>query len=122
MKEMIYTGVRQSEVLEKGNYKGYDYYVISIGTHPCCYVDIKDTYVDNDGLDVHGGVTYEEDHLWDGDKNIEGTFIGWDYAHAGDLTVFSGFPLTMGGRAYTTEELIKDCKDAIDQIVEGEGK
>lgn len=122
MKEMVYTGVRKSTLLEKDNYKGYDFYVLSLGSHPCCYIDIKDSLVNTDELDVHGGVTYEEDHLWDGEKHIEGNFVGWDYAHSGDKTYFGLFTPYCPGREYTTQELIHDCKDAIDQIVEGENE
>ena len=61
------------------------------------------------------------------DKNtkLEGWFIGWDYAHCGD---YCGYEETMPesirtyGKKWTTEEIIKECENAIEQIIEFENK
>ena len=51
MKQMIYSSVRtQPEQLAVGEYKGFDYYVLSMGTHPCAYIDVTDT--DLNGKDL----------------------------------------------------------------------
>ena len=43
MKEMVY-GPRKIEVLHKETYLGFDFYVVSLGTHPCIYVAIPEGY------------------------------------------------------------------------------
>lgn len=45
MKEMVYSAKRLNppEQIATGNYKGFDYYVLNLGTHPCAYVDVTDT-------------------------------------------------------------------------------
>ena len=70
MKEMIYTNHRQeAEQLAAGTFLGYNYYVLSFGTHPCAYVEIprNNKYFGKDYDDIpvypHGGLTYSSDHL-----------------------------------------------------------
>ena len=69
-------------------------------------------------IECHGGLTYASEHLRTVDK--EGWFIGWDYAHAGDFTGYDikypsiGYP----GRMWTTQEIVDECKEVIDQLVE----
>ena len=64
MKQMIYSAVRtQPEQLAVGDYKGFDYYVLSMGTHPCAYIDVTDTDLNGKDLCVidlecHGEITY----------------------------------------------------------------
>lgn len=42
MIEMEYTNIRIKPIrLATGTYKGFWYYVISMGTHPCAYVDVS---------------------------------------------------------------------------------
>lgn len=42
---MIYSATRidQPEMLADGEYKGFHFYVLNLGTHPCAYVDVTDT-------------------------------------------------------------------------------
>lgn len=125
MKEMIYqaTRLKPPQQIAKGNYKGFDYYVLSLGTHPCAYVDVTDTklehihYSDID-IECHGGLTYSREYLDTVDK--KGWFIGWDYAHYCD---FAGYELTMptslstGGKRWSTQEIVNECEGVIDQFV-----
>ena len=88
MKPMIYKDHKEVEILHSGTYKGYNFHIISYGTHPCAYVEVptvKSKSEMDDYIDCHGGVTYT------GDlsrvlvpKNPNHWFVGWDYAHAGD--------------------------------------
>ena len=86
--EMKYLPTREHSILAMGNYRGCSYYVLSMGTHPCAYIDYKDillTTKEIDNIDCHGGVTYTDNVLAlpiIGD--IKGNFIGWDYGHYGD--------------------------------------
>ena len=145
MKDMIY-GIDGGKIvlLDYGTYEGYDYAILNIrGTHPCCYVKLPfdhrladDALEDYNSLDIrcHGGITYSEKYLRiggyiSGNKWVEevkdesGVWIGWDYAHSGDYiyTPLEQYCYSFGEeRKYTTEELLKDVKNVIDQIVEGD--
>ena len=130
MKEMIYqqTRLKEPEILASGEYKGYNYYVLSQGTHPCGYVEIpknsKYFNVDYDNIPVecHGGLTYGRGFLV-GEATIDDNryFIGWDYAHYGD---YAGYwigsieeSLHVFDAKYTTEDIIRECKDVIEQLI-----
>ena len=124
MKEMIYsdTRINPPERLADGEYKGFHFYVLTLGTHPCAYVDVTDsdlngTHYTDINIECHCGLTYSRDYLHTVDK--KGWFIGWDYAHYGD---FAGYELEMpidirtNGKKWTTYEIINECKQVIDQI------
>lgn len=125
MKEMVYSEhQKQHERIASGNYNGFDYYVLSLGTHPCAYIDVSDTSLNgvdflDIGIDCHGGMSYSRNYLATVDK--KGWFIGWDYAHADD---FSGdYALTLGylfshTKRWTTEEIVSECRYVIDQLVD----
>ena len=124
MKEMIYSATRINppEMLADGEYKGFHFYVLNLGTHPCAYLDVTGSdlngihYTDIN-IECHCGLTYSGDYLLTVDK--KGWFIGWDYAHCCD---FSGYELEMpiyirtNGKKWTTYEIINECKQVIDQI------
>lgn len=123
-KEMVYSPDRiQPERIADGEYKGFKYYVLSLGTHPCAYVDVTETklngcHYDNIEIDCHGGLTYSNSGLATVEK--EGWFIGWDYAHYADYAGYEAkFPyeLRSNGKKWTTEEMVNECKVVIDQIL-----
>ena len=124
MKEMIYSATRINppERLADGEYKGFHFYVLNLGTHPCAYVDVtgsdlNGTHYTDINIECHCGLTYSREYLHTVDK--KGWFIGWDYAHYCD---FSGYELEMpiyirtNGKKWTTYEIINECKQVIDQI------
>ena len=121
---MVYSATRQHpEQIAAGTYKGLDYYVLSFGTHPCGYVNVAGTklyckdYYDID-IECHGGLTYANKNLRT--TNIVGWFIGWDYAHYGDYMGGDSlylFDLTSCGKRWTTEEIVEECKNVIEQII-----
>lgn len=124
MRDMIYQSSRLNppEQIANGEYKGFNYYVLNLGIHPCAYVDVTETKLKNveyDRIDIecHGGLTYSDHKLLTVDK--EGWFIGWDYAHAGDYAGYDiNFPfITSPGRKWTTQEIVDECKEVIDQLV-----
>ena len=134
IKEMKYGKERRTELLCKGKYKNYNYYVLNLGTHPTAYIEIPkenklyrksydEIYKIGCDIDVHGGLTYSNNELM-GVKS-ENWFIGWDYAHCGD---YCGYEECMPesirtyGKKWTTEEIIEECKNAIDQIIDFESK
>ena len=121
MKEMVYKSERCApERLAYGNYRGLDYYVLNLGTHPCAYVDISE--YEGEPLNVEkivclGGITYLEQYLASVDRN--GAFIGWDYSHCWDYNgACRDFPYTKELKRWTTAEMVDECKHVIDQICE----
>lgn len=127
MKEMQYQADRNIELLDSGTYKNYNYYILSLGTHPTAYIEIpkdnkiyKKDYSEID-LYVHGGLTYSRNFLWiSEEKKLEGWFIGWDYAHYGDYVGYElMFPENLRikeEKKWTTEEILEEVKDAISQL------
>jgi hypothetical protein len=114
MKPMIYKNILEKtddELLDKGIYRGYEYEILSYGTHPCAYVTLPAEHpcVDKDYDDiyvhVHGGLTYKHGHV-----------VGWDYAHAGDK--YGEDMFGCDGHAWTTEEILEDVHTCIDQLIE----
>ena len=119
IKEMEYYSVRSVKRIADGSYKGLDFYVLSLGTHPCAYIDVSDTPLAgkdyNDiWIDCHGGLTYSANRLVTVDK--KGWFIGWDYGHYGDY--IGGDFFAMDDKRWTTEEIVEECKSVIEQINE----
>lgn len=123
MKQMVYQSERKIEVLDTGYCYGYLYYILNLGTHPTAYIKIPKEHTANKyesytslPLDVHGGLTFMSDHLIVGrtDKDvIEGKFIGWDYAHAGDYTGHYGeYSLWENEKKWTTQEIFEEVKEA----------
>ena len=128
-KEMIYQKDRKIELLFRNIYKGYNFYIFNLGTHPTAYIEIpkdnklygkryNEIYDMGYDIDVHGGLTYSDNELI-GIKSND-WFIGWDYAHCDD---YAGYYMDMpiefqiGGKKWTTVEIIKECESAINQII-----
>lgn len=131
-KQMVYGPKRKLEILFEGTYKGYQFYILNLGTHPTAYIEIprksklfRKTYLEiydmEIDIDVHGGLTYSNDHLQNIKENT--WFIGWDYAHCND---YAGYEEEMptyirtGGKKWTTEEMFEDVVNAIEQIIKVE--
>lgn len=133
-KNMVYINEFKRELLFNDIYKNFHFYIISMGTHPCAYVEIPDKYLKefekkdltlSEELLVHGGISYKENYLHlSGGTTMRGNlFIGWDYAHAGDYMALPScirdrFDDSIFGntKIWTTEEIIEHCKDVIDQL------
>lgn len=134
IKEMEYGKERRTELLCKDKYKNYNYYVLNLGTHPTAYIEIPkenklyrksydEIYKIGCDIDVNGGLTYSDNELM-GVKS-ENWFIGWDYAHYGDYCGYEEYmpeSVRTYGKKWTTEEIIEECKNAIDQIIDFESK
>jgi len=125
--EMVYKTEGEIKILNNNEYRGIKYWVVSYGTHPCCYIEIpkssilyyeiKELNSDEININCHGGVTYLKDKLFNID--VKGVIIGWDYAHVGD---FIGYDLNLpdylkrNDKIWSTDELIEECKQVIDSI------
>lgn len=118
MKEMVYRKPSSTEILDQGEHKGFKYAILSLGTHPCAYVEnklhVQDCYDEClSGIKVHGGFTYVGMRLSRyGDYT---DYLGWDYGHYSDY-----FYNTLGiyGKMWTTEEIQKEVFNVIDQLFE----
>ena len=131
MKEMIYQSTPKRELLYSGEYMGYKFYIMNLGTHPTAYIKIPaghklfDEHYSQIDIDVHGGLTYAADHLSISDKEeLKGWFIGWDYAHSYD---YAGYyeeyydteelkRYAKDCKKWTTKEIVEECKSAIEKI------
>lgn len=83
IKPMVYKEKREVEVLVHDTYKGYEFAIINLGTHPCAYVGIpaghrlykKDQDKINE-IDCHGGLTFTQMGVLN--LMLDKWVIGWD--------------------------------------------
>lgn len=135
MREMVYQATNKQEVLYSGEYKGYKFAIMNLGTHPTAYVENKRGFCEydeaNEATDYipHGGFTYLGKAHWDeSDKTI---YLGWDYAHLGDYVSYdfgiaelnqiieSGIG-DLDEKRWTTTEIYEEVKVVIDKLLEVE--
>ena len=119
MIEMVYKPKGERVLLDRGIYRDHEYFVISLGTHPCAYIKLNGEPLSvGMGVPCHGGVTFTDTTLNIGDKQmIKGNIIGWDYAHYGDYMGYDDEYGIEGGEIYTTGEIVFECKRAIDWLI-----
>lgn len=129
MKEMVYSAEGKAEILFNGEYNGYKFCIMNLGTHPTAYVECKlencNSYGDERlaSIDVHCGFTYMGKNYWD--KTDITYYLGWDYAHYCD---YAGYFTKLGideGKRWTTAEIYNEVKSVIEQLItlaEGEAK
>lgn len=117
MKKMVYSMEKKYEVLHSGVYKGFKFFIISYGFHPCAYVENKlniKNYNDDilSDVDVHCGFTFL------GVK--EGTeVLGWDYGHICDYCAYmEGLDGIDDLKKWTTEEITAEVFHVINQLSE----
>ena len=78
-------------------------------------------------VSVHGGFTWKDCRLpFEQEYETESTWLGWDYAHYNDgidVSKMNELGISIqpymqyyNGHVYTLEEVIKDCKYAINRI------
>ena len=128
-KEIIYTPIsRIAVIVAEGEYKGVKYVCVNRGIHPCAYVFCTQEFLDKhateyetiDGICVHGGVSFigNANELL-GLEDYDHPCFGWDYGHAGDWEGYMSEDENMqfGHKKYTTDMLISDCENAIDQYL-----
>lgn len=120
----VIVGNMKPHILCQGNYKDYDYIIISMNTHPCAYVIIDHNSDEIYGKDCdeltniacHGGLTYSNNYLGVDPvvvpKEAENWIIGWDYCH--DVDKFGDMAY---GKEWTTKEIHDDVKNVIEQLI-----
>jgi len=130
IKDMKYGTKRIEKVLAEGNYRGYHFIIMNLGTHPTAYVEIPRTHkyfgkhYDDIDVCVHGGLTFDSPQFG---KKKNSWFIGWDYAHCGDYYGYDEkfqrlFPalINRNDKKWTTIEIFEDVKSVIEQLTEAE--
>jgi len=132
MNEMKYTAEYRVNVLQKGSYAGFDFFILSLGHHPTAYVRIPKghKYYDKDydlineeGLDCNFGLTYSNDDFGFNPIVVkEAWWIGWDYSHCSD---YSGIYFIKdkdhnipSAKKWTTAEIFEEVKEVIKQLQE----
>lgn len=125
------------ELLYNDIYEGMHYYIVSMGTHPCAYIEIplKSKLIKMPEIlainHLAGNeIGYREPYLQTSEGTIidstdHSLFIGWDHAHSSDYTGFIDLkPLWLNNmfdfpelHKWTTEEMIEECKQAIDELL-----
>lgn len=128
LKPMKYETERNKTILAHDVIDGIEFYIISLGTHPCAYVRVPSTnsiskmafsWLDlSDKIFCHGGVTWFENHLPDRKTYIDGMWLGWDYAHAGDYYGYrwNDTENDTETKKWTTEEIFEEVKNVIEQV------
>lgn len=106
------------ETLAEGKDGGYEWKVLSLGTHPCGYVSLpknhpfygKKYWDIDDNIEVHGGLTFSGKL-----HGFEGLWFGWDYAHDGDYTYMPIY-VSITDKRWTTQEVVDECQRVIEQF------
>ena len=120
MKEMVYSSDPNAdrEILDEGYVHGYHYCIVSLGSHPCAYVEIPKGHpcygLDYGKIKVscHGGLTYSEKGI--GPLFPDAFWIGWDYAHFGDRIELPS--CGRKGKTWTTREMLADVENVVYQL------
>lgn len=104
-----------SEIVKDGVYKGYDFLIRhAFNTHYCAYVRIPEGHkfygipYDDIDIDCHGGLTFG---AFTNDFSPSGYWIGWDYVHYDDWTLYN-----KNGKKWTIDEIYEEVKKVIDQL------
>ena len=129
-KEIVYNNIKHFAVIvASGVYKNVQYVCLNLGIHPAAYVmctqEFLDKHVDKyktiDGIHVQCGITYvgKANELL-GLEEYDSPCFGWDYGHAGDWAGYMSEEenIAFNHTKYTTDMLVKDCQDAIDQYLQ----
>ena len=117
-------------IIAAGEHEGFHFFVKDMnGRHPTAYVVVTKGHPlygwegsspdAENRIDVHGGVTYSENHLVGIDIGKDKWVIGWDYAHCND---FAGYYTEKDGeyinslKKWTIDEILWECQYACNQL------
>lgn len=129
MKSMVYKRwcPENIDTLDEGIYMNFHYAIISLGSHPCAYVELPREHkyhgleYDDIPIECHGGLTYSSNDgivfPKENENHKDGFWIGWDYAHLGDYVYNSFYSCLHEEKQWTTEEIFEEVKDVIEQLV-----
>ena len=127
LKPMEYHAEHKREVLGEGVHDGYLWAIISLGTHPCAYVEIPEEhpwfekkYQRLRHVRCNGGLTYSDYGPVGSSNERNAWWIGWDYAHPNDYAPREEIIGEQRGKQWTTEEIFAEVKEVIRQAKEVE--
>lgn len=108
--------VRNPKTIYFGKYNDR-MYAVRMFHSPCVYIEVKenedyDRLVDLLDEYVHCGVSYRMS-TYPSEENLDSRWIGWDYGHHCDYSIFSE-EYTNEGKKWTFEEIEHDIRIAID--------
>lgn len=107
MKGMIYGRERTIDLLYAGEYKGIEFAILNLGTHPTAYIKLNGLSADDERLDdicVHGGFTFSGKAYWD--ERDEDMWLGWDYAYCWDYFGWYDSGLGEETKKWTTRNIL----------------
>lgn len=113
--------VKKPARVADGFYRGFHFYILTMGSHPCAYVDVGYSVFLAHEINCHGGITYGDNIL--ATVPEKSYFIGWDYAHYNDFLTFNDrlakeYGESYHAHKYTLTEIVKECINVIDQIID----
>ena len=121
-KKMEYSPEPTEIRLAADEYRNHNFVIKNLGWHPTAYVLIPKKPINISDIRCHCGVTYSGNHLEVDGAYVKGFWIGWDYGHACDYNGICMRPgmeaLSKYGKKWTTEEIVAECKNVIDQLIE----
>lgn len=135
MENKLYKNGDVREVVLTSEYRGYKFFIVTYGTHPCAYVRLPKSHpysgMDMDDMDIscHGGITFYgefNDKVLDKGFPNDGEYIGWDYAHAGDyyyypaLIMKKKYGSLYDGRKWTLAEIEEGAHNVINQLIDAD--
>lgn len=122
MEDMIYRRtVHARHCLEASCYRGFEYKVASVGAWPCAYIRIPENhpyfnkYYFEIDVKCHSKIDFTGDLVSMDGVPVEGFWIGWRYNAPGD---FSGLDPEKGGQYHNTMDIVCECIDIINQLIE----
>lgn len=118
----VYTGDREGNILFLETQGESAVMIITLGSHPCSYITfpgiehICDYEDANDLCQVHGGFTFLGSRK---NLGINGLWLGWDYAHYGDLLYSERLDLRMPeDHEWTLNELKMEARMTLETVLE----
>lgn len=121
LKPMIYSKDRTCEILAHDIYCGYEFCIISRGTHPCAYIRIpfndilycyEDSILDNI-MKCHGGITWDKNYVNGLSKKNRSNdrWLGWTYVCFRDYYSYGNRLIK-----WRTEEILEEIKEVVDRL------
>lgn len=118
----VYTGDCKGNILFLETQGESAVMIITLGSHPCSYITfpgiehISDYEDANELCYVHGGFTFLGSRK---NLGINGLWLGWDYAHYGDLLYSERLDLLMPeDHEWTLNELKMEARMTLETVLE----
>jgi hypothetical protein len=119
-------------LLAEGRHLGFHWVILSYGTHPCAYVQIRNKEhpcyhkqyddMEIEDLKLYGCLSYSRRYLiipepndpTKQERDENGWWIGWDYARGND---YCGDHSNPDGKKWSTLEIVEEVMSVIIQLI-----